>query len=67
MKQIDEDNDEPRMKVEELIEVSLNGLEATRKVLIGALLTGEARKELVEFLKRNHDVFSWSYKVMPRD
>ena len=43
MKQIEETDDEPRTKVEELVEVSLNDTEYDMKVLVGVVLNSEEK------------------------
>ena len=40
--------------------------EQKKIVWVGALLSEVERAELVTFLRGNIDVFSWSYKDMPR-
>ena len=64
MKQIEEENDEPRTKVEELVEEILDEKMIERKVLVGARLKKNKKEKLVEFLKNNQDVFAWSHKDM---
>ena len=44
MKQIEEEDDEPRTKVEELLEVTLDEEVIERKVLVGALLEKNEKK-----------------------
>ena len=51
MKQTQEENNEPRTKVEELVEVILDENASERKVLVGALLEADKKERLVEFLK----------------
>ena len=64
MKQIKEEDHEPRMKVEKSMEVSLGDLDDNKKVLVGTWLTNEDRRLLVAFCKNQQDVFAWSHKEM---
>ena len=65
MKQIEEERDEPRIKVKELVEEILDEKIIERKTLVRAQLEKNDREKLVEFLKNNQDAFAWSYKDMP--
>ena len=47
MKQKKEEDDEPWTKVKKLVEISLNDPEVTWEVLVGALLSGEERKDVM--------------------
>ena len=54
MKQFEEEDDEPRTKIKELVEVVLDENALERKLLVGAaLLETNKREKLVEFLKNN--------------
>ena len=66
MKQIRKEDDEPRTKVEELVEIMFDENASKRKVLVGALLEANEKKKLVEFLKNNQDIFAWLHEDMPR-
>ena len=46
--------------LEEVTPVSIHPDHPDRHVMIGTELTEELRIALVEFLKRNYDVFAWS-------
>ena len=65
MKQVEEEDDKPRTKVDELVEEILNEKMTEKKVLVGAQLEKNEKKKLMEFLKSNQDVFAWSHKDMP--
>ena len=62
---MEDEKDEPKTTIEELVEVILDEAYLYHKVLIGALLNKEERQKLANFLKRNKDVFAWSYRDMP--
>ena len=49
---------------EELEEVLIDENDPTRRVKIGKKLKAEVRAQLIEFLRRNQDVFAWSHKDM---
>ena len=49
---------------EELEEVLIDENDPTRRVKIGKKLKAEVRVQLIEFLRRNQDVFAWSHKDM---
>ena len=42
----------------------LNPSDPLKTVLVGNLLPEEEKQELIEFLKQNLDVFSWTHKDM---
>ena len=65
MKQIEEDEDDPQIKVENMVEVQLSDSESGKKVLVRTQLSQKERKMLVKFLRDNQDVFAWSHKDMP--
>ena len=65
MKQIEEEDDELRTNMEELVEVMLDENALERKMLVGSLLEANEKENLVEFLRNNQDVFAWSHKNMP--
>ena len=50
--------------MEDLEEVSIVENELTRVVKVGKNLKMEVRAQLVEYLRRNQDVFAWSHKDM---
>ncbi|XP_077232571.1 uncharacterized protein LOC143869898 [Tasmannia lanceolata] len=60
------DNYQPRGEpVDELTQVPLFREDDKRTVQIGSLLTGKTKTNLVNFLKTNTDVFTWSALDMP--
>ena len=50
--------------MEELEEVSIDENDPTRGVKVGKKLKLEVKPQLVEFLRRNQDVFAWSHEDM---
>ena len=48
--------------IEEPVEINLDPEDSNKKVLVGAQLIEIERKKVVECLKRNEDIFSWSHK-----
>ena len=53
-----------RQAIEELEEVNIDPKEASRVVKVGKNLDGKRKKELVNFLQENLDVFAWSHEDM---
>ncbi|XP_047340012.1 uncharacterized protein LOC124943561 [Impatiens glandulifera] len=66
MKNFLEHEDEIVSAAETTIEVNLNTQDDHQIVLIGQSLSDDERREMIELLKTNKDVFAWSYKDMPR-
>ena len=66
MKQIKEEDNKPRTKLEELVEVILDERIVERKMSMGALLAKSEKERLVKFLNNKQDVFAWSHKYMPK-
>ncbi|GKV50500.1 hypothetical protein SLEP1_g57203 [Rubroshorea leprosula] len=61
------ENVEQKAEPIKLVEtVSLDSEELEKTVKIGTKLTAEERRELLEFLKANKDVFAWTTVEMPR-
>ena len=56
---MEEENNELEIMIEELEEVILDEAEPDKKVLVGALLLEEERKEVVEMVRKNKEVFAW--------
>ena len=52
-------------KIQALETVALTQGETTKMTRIGAMLSPEIRTRLVQFLKENLDVFTWSHEDMP--
>ena len=50
--------------VEDLDEVLLDEEDPTRVIKVGKELKVEIKARLVEFLKKNQDIFAWSHKDM---
>ena len=50
--------------VEELEAVVLDDELTNRAIYIGSLVNSRLRKELIQFLKKNQDVFVWYHKDM---
>ena len=50
--------------IEDLEEVQLDEENLIRVVIVGKNLETTTKKKLVEFLKKNQEVFSWSHKDM---
>ena len=51
--------------LEEVTPVSIHPSHPDRHVIIGTELAEELRSSMVEFLKRNYDVFAWSQGNVP--
>ena len=51
--------------IEELVEISLDPEDSSKTVLVGVHLTEIEKKKVVECLKKNKDIFSWSHKDIP--
>lgn len=62
---MEDDVDEPKTTIEELIEVSLHEKDPEKKVLVGTLLKKEDEEELANFLRKNRDIFAWTHKDLP--
>ena len=54
---MEDEKDEPETTVEELVELFTKEDCSSQKVLVKALLNNDQRQELVNFLKKNKDVF----------
>lgn len=54
------------LMIELLKEEVLNLSYPDRKVLVGYLLPENEVKQLMKLLRKNRDVFAWSYLDMPR-
>ena len=52
--------------LEEVASIFIHPDYPNRHVMIGTKLTEELRNTLVEFLKKNYDVFTWSQNDVPR-
>ena len=52
-------------KVEALETTELVDGETTKMTRIGTTLSPKMRMRLVQFLKKNRDIFAWSHKDMP--
>ena len=50
--------------IEELVEVQVDPKGSSRVVKIGKCLSRELAEQLVEFLKKNQDVFAWAHVDM---
>ena len=50
---------------EALANISLNESNPERCIRIGVDLEGKIKEDLVQFLKKNIDVFAWSHEDMP--
>lgn len=48
-----------------LEDVSLDKSNLERCTRIGADLEEEIKKDLIQFLKKNNNIFAWSYENMP--
>ena len=62
---VDPRESENTKPLEEITSVSIHPYHPDRHVMIGTELTEELRIALVEFLKRNYDVFAWSQGNVP--
>ena len=51
--------------IEELIEINLNLENSEKKVLVGAQLTKTEREKVTKCLRKNKDIFAWSYRDIP--
>ena len=65
LKKVEDEVDEPEVTIEELEEVSLDKGSPNKKVLVGTLLTKKEKDELMNFLRKNKDVFAWSHRDIP--
>ena len=52
--------------IEVLEDILLQEDDPEKFTRIGASMKEKAKKDLVQFLKKNTDVFAWSHNVMPR-
>ncbi|GKV33929.1 hypothetical protein SLEP1_g42365 [Rubroshorea leprosula] len=59
------DDDARATPVEEVEEIQLDPNDPTRKTQIGTKLKPEEKEELIDFLKSNGDVFTWTSADMP--
>ena len=50
---------------EALANISLNESNPERCIKIGVDLEGKIKEDLIQFLKKNIDVFAWSHEDMP--
>ena len=66
MEELDLRNETDRsIPVEDLEPVALNKELSDRVVYIGSLLDTRLCEELIQFLKKNQDVFAWCHDDMP--
>ena len=56
--------EEEKEKVETLEMVELVEGESTKTTIIGTDLNNQMKKELIQFLKENLDIFAWSHEDM---
>ena len=56
--------EEEKEKVETLEMVELVDEELTKMAIIGMNLNNQIKKELIQFLKENLDIFAWSHENM---
>ena len=56
--------EEEKEKVETLEMVELVDEELTKMTIIGMNLNNQIKKELIQFLKENLDIFAWSHENM---
>ena len=56
--------EEEKEKVETLEMVELVDEELTKMTIIGTNLNDQMKKELIQFLKENLDIFAWSHENM---
>ena len=56
--------EEEKEKVETLEMVELVEGESTKATIIGMNLNNQMKKELIQFLKENLDIFAWSHENM---
>ena len=66
LKKVEDEADEPTKTIEKLVEVVLEERKQKKTVWVGAMLFEAECSEVVTFLRGNMDVFTWSYKNMPR-
>ena len=62
LKKVKDEVDEPETTIEELVEIILNQDDLEKKVPVRALLSKKEREELIEFIRKNKDVFVWSHR-----
>ena len=62
-KWMSEEKDEDKMEALEVVELAEG--QVTKTMKIGTTLTPETRTRLIQFLKENLDVFTWSHEDMP--
>ena len=60
------DNKDEVSPMEELSQVPLDSKFSDRYISVGSLLEPELRENLVQFLRKNQDIFAWSHEDMPR-
>ena len=65
LRKIEDEKDVPENTIEELVEINLDPGDSNKTVLVGVQLTEIEKKEMIECLKRNKDVFAWSHKDIP--
>ena len=58
--------EEPKESSQELEEVNLVDEATTKVTKVGTRLSTVLKSRIVEFLKKNLDVFTWTHKDMPR-
>ena len=56
--------EDEKEKVETLEMVELVDEELTKMTIIGMNLNNQIKKELIQFLKENLDIFAWSHENM---
>ena len=65
MKKIEDEKDVQENTIEELVEINLDPEDSNKTVLVGVHLTEDEKKNVVECLKKNKDIFAWSHKDIP--
>ncbi|KAL5572514.1 hypothetical protein UlMin_022111 [Ulmus minor] len=55
----------PKEQANQLEEVNLSNTSEPRTVLISKELTGDLRKAIIDTLRKNKDLFAWTYEEMP--
>ena len=60
LKKIEDEKDTPENMIKELIEINLDPEDSDKNVLVGARLMKEEKERIIECLRRNKDIFSWS-------
>ena len=62
MKKVKEETYIPESTIEELVEINLDPNNLEKKMLVGTQMSKEEMERLLEYLRKNKDVFAWSHR-----